>query len=61
MYEILLKRADMAKKAIFPLEALHDVYGQAKMARELEAITEVEFMALNTAIVRNGINNPLYF
>ena len=61
MYEVLLQRADRAKKAIFPLEALHDVYGQAKMARELDAITEAEFMALNTEIVRNGINNPVYF
>ena len=61
MYEILLKRAEQAKKAILPREALHDVYGQAKMALELGAITEAEFTVLNTAIVRNGINNPVYF
>ena len=61
MFEILLKRAEYAKKTVFPRESLYEVYGQAKMALELGAITEAEFTVLNTAIAKNGINNPVYF
>ena len=61
MFERLLKRAEYAKETAFPRESLYDVYGQVKMALELGAITEAEFMVLDTEIVKNGLNNPVYF
>ena len=36
---------------------LYEAYGAVKMARELNAICYNEFRELNTAAVRNGINN----
>lgn len=61
MFEKLMKRIEGAKKCIMPQQALYEVYGQIKMALELEAITKNEFLTLNTECVRNGINNPKYF
>ena len=61
MFNTLMKRIEYAKKAIMPQEALYEAYGQVKMARELGAITQEEFLKLNTECVWNGINNPKYF
>jgi len=36
----------------------HEVYGEIKMARKLDAISESEFMELNHAIVYDFINQP---
>ena len=40
------------------IELMYEAYGAAKMARKLSAITQEQFIALNTKLVRNGINNP---
>lgn len=61
MFNELLKRVEGAKKSLSPINQLHEVYGQIKMAYELKAITGEEFFKLNTEAVRNGINNPKYF
>lgn len=61
MFEELRKRIEYAKKAIMPRQSLYEVYGQVKMAYELNAITQNEFMLLNGECVRDGINNPKYF
>jgi len=61
MYKNLLGRVERAKRNILPQRTLYDVYGQIKMAYELNAITKDEFFSLNTEVVRNGINNPKYF
>lgn len=52
---------NMAKTSCFPRRALHYVNGQINMAKELQAITTAEYLALNNECVRNGINNPEYF
>jgi hypothetical protein len=57
----LQKRVDYAKTSILPIRALYEVYGQIKMARELNAITKDEFFDLNHSCVYDGINNPKYF
>jgi hypothetical protein len=61
MLEELMKRIEYAKTCLLPQRFLYEVYGQIKMALELNAITRNEFMLLNTECVRNGINNPKYF
>lgn len=61
MFKELMNRIDQAKRAGFPRESLFLVYGQIKMAWELEAITTAEFMTLNHECVAEGINNPKYF
>lgn len=40
------------------LNMVYQVYGEARMARMLGAITFEQFMEFNTKLVRNGINNP---
>lgn len=42
-----LKREALYAQRSFSEEQLHEVYGKAKMARELEAITKDEFMEIN--------------
>ena len=49
------------KASVFPRQSLYEVYGRIKMARELNAITKVEFLTLNHACVYDGINNPKCF
>lgn len=39
-------------------ELMHEVYGAAKMARKMCAISAEQMRELNTKLVRNGINNP---
>jgi len=61
MFDKLMKKIKYAKTCLVPSHALYEVYGQIKMAYELNAITQDEFLLLNTECVRNGINNPKYF
>jgi len=61
MFEKLMKEVEYAKTATFKRESLCHAYGRITMARELGAITVDEYMRLNTACVREGINNPEYF
>jgi len=61
MLNKLMKKVEYAKASLIPRQALYQVYGQIEMALELNAITENEYFLLNTACVRNGINNPRYF
>lgn len=52
----LFKRANYAINS-YNFGLVCEVYGMAKMARELEAITNDEFMFLNRMLVREGMNN----
>ncbi len=38
-------------------DLVYEVYGMAKTAYELKAITKEEFFKLNTMLIRDGINN----
>lgn len=40
---------------------IYEVYGEAKMARRLGAITKAEFFELNEMLITNGINDPKLF
>ena len=57
IYEDLLKEANYALSSK-NLCLVHEVYGQAKMARKMCAISKEQFMQLNEMLVKNGINNP---
>lgn len=61
MVDKLMKEIEYAKTCLLPRQALYEVHGQIKMARELKAITHAEYLMLNSACVRDGINNPKYF
>lgn len=61
MLEKLKKQVEYAKKSCSARELLYEAYGAIKMARELGALTEEEFMNLNEMCVADGINNPQYF
>ena len=41
----------------FSRDLVYEVYGKAKMAHQLQALTWDQFLVLNTALVRNGLNN----
>lgn len=57
IYEDLIKEANYALGSK-DLCLVHEVYGQAKMARKMCAITKEQFFELNDKLVRRGINNP---
>lgn len=57
IFEELIGMADYAL-ASRSLTLVHEAYGAAKMARELDAITGEQFWELNEKLVKNGINNP---
>lgn len=57
IYEDLLKEANYALNSK-NLCLVHEVYGQAKMARKMCAISKEQFYELNDILVKNGINNP---
>lgn len=57
VYEQLAEKALYAKMSE-SLNLVYEVYGMAKMAHSLSAITHDEFMRLNEVLVRDGINNP---
>ena len=61
MFAKLMQEVQYAKGAAFKQNALHKTYGRITMAWELKAITMDEYMQLNTACVREGINNPKRF
>ena len=41
----------------FSRDQVYEVYGKAKMAHQLQALTWEQFLTLNDALVRNGLNN----
>lgn len=61
MFEKLIKKIEYAKTCSSPQRELYGVYGEIKMAFELNAITKDEFFKLNQECVADGINNPKYF
>ena len=56
LYDRLMEEIEYAKRSKSRV-LLYEAYGAVKMARELNAICYNEFRELNTAAVRNGINN----
>ena len=56
LYDRLMEEIEYAKCSKSRV-LLYEAYGAVKMARELNAICYDEFKELNTAAVRNGINN----
>ncbi len=40
------------------LNLVYEVYGQAKMARKMCAISKEQFFKLNEMLIKKGINNP---
>jgi len=61
MYNQLLKEVAYAKASLSPRDLLYEAHGAIKMAHQLGAITVDEYLALETACVKEGINNPIYF
>ena len=60
LFETLIKRADYAINSK-SRSLVYQAYGEACMAEELKAITHNEYLALNTKLVRNTMNNgPLW-
>lgn len=57
IWKYLQERATYAR-ACRDREIMHEVYGEAKMARTMCAITQEQFGELNDKLVRRGINNP---
>lgn len=45
----------------FNSDHIYEVYGKAKMAHQLQALSWDQFMTLNDALIRNGLNNPDWF
>lgn len=61
MFEKLKSEIDRLKTGGYKIEEFYRVYGRCQMAYELGAIGKDEFMALNHAVVADGINNSKYF
>ena len=61
MFEKLMKKIEYAKTSVMPNRDLYEVYGGIKMAHELKAISDEEYLKLNHECVAEGINNPKYF
>ena len=61
MFEKLMKEIEYSKTCVTAREQFFMVYGEIKMAFELNAITKEEYLKLNHECVANGINNPKYF
>lgn len=57
IYEDLMKEADYALNSK-SLNLTYEVYGKAKMARKLCAITKEQFFELNEKLIVKGVNNP---
>lgn len=57
IYEELLKDAKYALNSK-SRDIVYEAYGQAKIARRLEAISREQFMELNDMLVKNGLNDP---
>lgn len=57
IWDDLLKQTEYAR-ASRDRELMCEVYGAAKMARKMCAITNEQFMQLNDKLVKNGINKP---
>lgn len=61
LYNQQLNEIAYAKTSLKPRELLYETHGAIKMAHQLGAITTDEYLALETACVKDGINNPEYF
>ena len=60
LFETLNKRADYAINSK-SRSLVYQTYGECLMAKELGAISLNEYLALNTRLVRNTMNNgPLW-
>lgn len=57
IWEDLQQQANYAR-ASRKRDLMHEVYGAAKMARKLCAISKEQFMELNDKLVKKGINDP---
>lgn len=57
IFNDLVKQAEYARSSR-SRSLMYEVYGAAKMARKMCAITKEQFMELDDKLVRNGINNP---
>lgn len=56
MFENLVKKAEYALNNL-SRDLVFEVYGMAKIARELDVITQHEFMILNHMLIYDGVNN----
>ncbi len=61
MFEKLIREIEYAKIATSKRQSLYQADGRITMARELNAVTEAEYMELSHACVYDGINNPMYY
>lgn len=57
IWDDLVKQASYAR-ASRDRELMCEVYGAAKMARKMCAITKEQFVELNEKLVEKGLNNP---
>lgn len=57
IYDDLLKEAQYASDS-YSQNLVYQTYGKAVMARKLKAIDEIQFQALNRALVRDCLNRP---
>lgn len=57
IFEELLKKAEYALNSK-SLTLAYQTYGEACMARQLEAISYDEYLKLNEMLIYNGVNNP---
>lgn len=57
IFEELLKKAEYALNSK-SLVLVYRTYGEARMARQLGAISDNEYSELNEMLIRNGVNNP---
>ena len=55
LFDTLMKRADYAINSQ-SRSLVYQAYGEVCMARELDAITHNEYLALNTKLVRDTMN-----
>ncbi len=56
----LEKRAQYALNS-HSRDLVYETYGAAKMARQLQAITALQFDRLNEMLVVNGLNDPGHY
>ncbi len=56
IFKELLAKAEYALNSK-SLTLVYQTYGEACMARQLEAISSDEYLRLNEMLIRNGVNN----
>lgn len=57
IYDDLIVRANYAINSRLR-DLVFETHGMCKMARKMNAITQEQFMQLNTMLIKNGVNNP---